>query len=90
MNNSNIIFTKKAEEHLIFFRNNDKKTLSKINALIEAILKNPYEGIGKPEELKHEYKGCYSRRINKRDRLIYKIENNNLIILSCKFHYKDK
>ena len=49
-----------------------------------------YEGIGKPEELKHEYKGCYSRRINKKDRLIYKIENNNLIILSCKFHYKDK
>ena len=58
--------------------------------MIEAILKNPYEGIGKPEELKHKYKGCYSRRINKRDRLIYKIENNNLIILSGKFHYKDK
>ena len=56
MNNSNIIFTRKAEEHLIFFRNNNKKTLSKINALIEAILNNPYEVIGKPEELKHEYK----------------------------------
>ena len=45
MNNSNIIFTKKAEEHLIFLKNNDKKTLSKINNLIEDILKNPYEGI---------------------------------------------
>ena len=88
--NNNIIFTKKAEEHILFFQKTDKKILKRINDLIENILETPYEGIRKPEELKHKYKDCYSRRINKKHRLIYKIDNDDLIILSCKGHYDDK
>ncbi len=57
--NDDIIFTKKAEEHILFFKKTDKDILKRINDLIENILKTPYEGIGKPKELKHKYKGCY-------------------------------
>ena len=66
------------------------KTLKKINNLIEDICRNGNEGIGKPEAL--EWKSCWvlSRRINDKDRLIYKIDENNVFILACRYHYSDK
>lgn len=67
--------------------NTDKKTYKKIIALIHDVRRNPFTGLGKPEPLKHELKGYWSRRINDRDRLVYTIKDNQVIIISCKYHY---
>ncbi|MEI6728842.1 MAG: Txe/YoeB family addiction module toxin [bacterium] len=65
------------------------KLLSKISLLFESISKDPFTGIGKPEPLKYDFKGYWSRRINSEHRLIYKIENELVIIAKCRFHYQD-
>ena len=69
----------------------DKKTFTKIYELLKEIRRTPYEGKGKPEPLKHKLAGCWSRRIDDKHRLVYKIaENGDILILSCKGHYDDK
>ena len=65
----------------------DKKTLKKINALIEDICRNGNQGIGKPEPLTGNLAGFWSRRINDKDRLIYQIDDENVYILACRYHY---
>lgn len=67
----------------------DKKTIKRINALIKAIDSDPFEGIGKLEPLKHQYRGLWSRRIDEVNRLVYKIEDGTLNIISCRYHYDD-
>lgn len=67
----------------------DKKMLKKINTLLKEIERTPFEGSGKPEALKHNLKGWWSRRINLEHRLIYKIENETIIILQCRYHYQN-
>ncbi len=70
------------------FKKLSKRDKTKVLKLLKAILENPTIGIGKPEALKNNLSGYYSRRINKKDRLIYRIENNEIIIaISCKGHY---
>ena len=71
-----------------FWEAQDPKTLNKINDLIEDIMRNGNIGIGHPKPLKN-MEGCWSRKINKKDRLVYKIENNVVIILKCRNHYGD-
>jgi toxin YoeB len=66
---------------------NDKKIYSKIVDLITDIQRNPFSGIGKPEPLKHELKGLWSRRINGEHRLVYRVDDNQIIIVACKYHY---
>jgi toxin YoeB len=84
-----IEFTIQAKEDLIYWkRTNNSSVLKKIRTLLENILKTPYSGIGKPEALKHELKGKWSRRITKSDRLIYQIIENKLYIFSLKGHYE--
>jgi toxin YoeB len=61
--------------------------LKKIRKLIEAIVQNPYRGIGKPEALKYDLTGCWSRRINKEHRIIYEVLDDKIIILSLRWHY---
>ncbi len=68
----------------------DKKTFKKINSLIESIQRNGYECLGKPEPLKGNYSGWWSVRINQKDRLVFKIEEDNVVILQCGKHYMDK
>lgn len=68
----------------------DKDILKRINALIKDARREPFSGIGKPERLKHELSGLWSRRISDEDRLIYKLVNDVLVILACKGHYDDK
>ncbi len=82
-------FTEKAMADIAFFkRTRNKALLKKIFILLDQILLTPYEGIGKPEPLKHEYLGYWSRRINREHRIIYKIHNNKVIIIfSSKGHY---
>lgn len=66
----------------------DKAALKRINELIKDARRDPFSGIGKPEPLKHGLSGLWSRRINDTDRLTYCIENDTLVIVSCKGHYK--
>lgn len=83
-----IIYTPKAKEHLDFWINSgNKPMLKKIIQLTKAIIADPYQGIGKPEALKHELTGYWSRRIDNAHRLVYKIENDVLQIHSLKGHY---
>lgn len=65
----------------------DNKTHAKIISLIESIIENPFTGIGKPEPLKHQLTGCWSRRINKEHRLVYQVTDDAIIVISCMFHY---
>ncbi len=66
----------------------DKKISKRIKDLIKDIERDPFDGIGKPEPLKHELSGYWSRRITDEHRLVYRVEEDELIILSCKYHYK--
>ncbi|MGN1115334.1 MAG: Txe/YoeB family addiction module toxin [Candidatus Ornithomonoglobus sp.] len=84
----NKLWTDDAWDDYIYWSLQDKKTLKRINQLLKDIDRNGNRGIGKPEPLKHEYQGFWSRRINEADRLVYKIENGNIIILHCRGHYE--
>jgi toxin YoeB len=82
-----ITFSQIGWEDYISWQNEDKKTLKKINALIKNIQSYPFEGIGKPEPLKYDLAGLWSRRIDLEHRLVYKVEGNDLYIYSCRYHY---
>jgi toxin YoeB len=64
-----------------------KKTYKKITELIEVARRNPFDGVGKPEPLKHHFTGCWSRRIDNEHRLVYKVTDTSIEIISCKYHY---
>ncbi|MBK0383780.1 Txe/YoeB family addiction module toxin [Pedobacter sp. SD-b] len=81
------IFVENSWEDYLYWQKTDKKQLSKINDLLKDISRTPFSGIGKPEPLKHKYKGYWSRRINDEHRLIYKIQEDEIIIAKCRFHY---
>ena len=84
-----IVFTAEAKGDIEFFKKaGERKILKKIRELIISIDANPFEGLGKPESLKHDFQGCWSRRINKEHRLVYKITNQTITIISTKDHYK--
>jgi len=87
-----IFFNDKVFNEFLAWAAEDKKVFNKIAALIKDIKRNPTDGIGKPEALKYEYSGYWSRRITDKHRLIYQVTENNeeLIIISCKNHYAVK
>ena len=85
----NKLFTDNAWKDYVYWETEDKKTLKRINKLIEDISRNKNDGIGKPEPLVGDLAGFWSRRINEKDRLIYKVEGNDIYILACRFHYDD-
>lgn len=85
---SNLVFTDRAWEEYLYWQSEDKKTLKKINSLLKDIDRNFFEGIGKPEPLKN-FDNSWSRRIDDKNRLVYKIENNQIQIFQCKGHYED-
>lgn len=82
-----ILFTPEAWEDYQWFVQNDKPNLKRINLLIKEIPRAPFEGIGKPEQLRHNLSGYWSRRISGEHRLVYTIENEALVIVQCRFHY---
>ena len=82
------IFVDEYWEDYLYWQQSDKKSLSKINALLKDISRNPFSGIGKPEQLKYKYKGYWSRRINGEHRLIYKVKDDEILIAKCRFHYE--
>lgn len=83
----NICFTGEGFDDYNFWVNNDRKMLKRINVLIKDIARNGAKGLGKAEILKYDFAKCYSRRINKEHRLIFCMNGNDLIIVSCKTHY---
>ena len=84
-----IVYTPEATKHLDFWvKSGNKAILKKILELSEAILLNPAEGVGKPEQLKHDLAGYWSRRITQEHRMVYKIEEDNIYIYSLKGHYE--
>ncbi len=82
-----IIFEESAFQDFIEWATIDKKLYQRIVDLIMDILRKPFSGIGKPEPLKHDLKGYWSRRINDEHRLVYKVNTEAVIIVSCKYHY---
>lgn len=87
---SKIIFAEDAWEEYIYWQTKDKKMLKKINTLLKSIQREPFTGEGKPEPLKGEQSGKWSRRINEKDRLVYQVFEGNIIVIQCKGHYNDK
>lgn len=82
-----IVFSEIAWDDYISWQTEDKKMLKKINELIKAIKSDPFNGIGKPEPLKYDLANFWSRRIDREHRLVYQIQDKNLLIYSCKYHY---
>lgn len=82
-----MVFTKNAWEEYSTWFEQDKNMLKKINSLIKEIQRTPFEGKGKPEPLKYDLTGLWSRRIEREHRLVYQVEKNEIIIVSCKYHY---
>ena len=82
-----LIFAENAWEDYLYWQKTDKKLLKRINLLIREITRDPFEGIGKPEPLKHAWSGYWSRRINDEHRVVYKIDHDSLLILQLRFHY---
>ncbi len=82
-----IIFTTNSWEDYVFWQTTDKKMLKKINSLIKDIAREPFEGIGNPEPLKYDLSGYWSRRIDREHRLVYQVEDESILIYSCRYHY---
>lgn len=83
----NTTFTDEAWDDYIYWQGQDKKTLKRINLLVEAARRTPFEGIGKPEPLKENLSGYWSRRIDEVNRLVYEVNDREITIISCRYHY---
>jgi toxin YoeB len=83
----NILFVKDACDDYLYWQRTDKNKLKRINELIKVCLREPYSGIGKPEALKFDMAGYWSRRIDAEHRLVYKVESHNIVIVQCRYHY---
>jgi len=83
-----LVFQTHGWEDYLYWQQQDKKILQRINDLIKDTLRSPFKGIGKPEPLKGDLAGCWSRRITDEHRLVYAVRENRLHILQCRFHYQ--
>jgi toxin YoeB len=82
-----LVFTPLAWEDYLWLQDHDRKLLKRVNLLIQDVLRVPFEGIGKPEPLKADLKGYWSRRINGEHRLVYTATAVEVTIISCRYHY---
>ncbi len=83
----NITFTTEAWDDYLWFQQNDKAGLKRINLLIKTAQRSPFEGVGKPEPLKHNLSGFWSRRITEEHRLVYAVDADAIQIVQCRYHY---
>ena len=86
---SKIIFTERAFEEYLYWQSQDKRTLKRINTLLKDIARSPFEGIGKPEGLRGNHTGYWSRRIDDTHRLVYRVQPDLIEVYQCKGHYAD-
>ncbi len=82
-----ISWAEKAWEDYLYWQRTVKKVLKRINTLIKDTWRHPYEGLGDPEPLRHNWTGYWSRRIDREHRLVYKITEEGLVIVQCRYHY---
>ena len=82
-----LVFTPLGWEDYLYWQTNDKPTLKRLNRLLEDTVRNPFEGIGKPELLRHVLAGCWSRRIDEEHRLVYLVDGDDVVVLQARFHY---
>ena len=87
---SNIVFSERAWQEYLYWQTQDKKTLKRINLILQDIIRNGYDGIAKPEQLKENLSGFWSRRIDETNRIVYRITDDKIEIIQCKGHYNDK
>lgn len=80
-------FSEDAWDDYVYWQSQDKKTIKRINALLKDVVRSPFEGIGKPEPLKENLNGLWSRRIDETNRLVYKVNENMIEVISCRNHY---
>lgn len=85
---SRVVWTSAAWSDYVYWQGQDKKTLKRINALIKDAMRNPEDGIGKPEELRESLSAFWSRRIDDVHRLVYAIEKHQLVIIACRYYYQ--
>lgn len=83
----NLIFAPDAWEDYLYWQATDKKVIKRINELIRDIMRSPYDGIGKPEPLKHAYSGYWSRRIDSEHRFVYRVKDDSLLIAQLRLQY---
>jgi toxin YoeB len=82
-----LCWTDESWNDYIYWQSQDKKTLTRINKLIADVKRSPFEGIGKPEPLKENLAGFWSRRIDETNRLVYAVDSSSITIISCRYHY---
>lgn len=82
-----LTWTGAAWEDYCYWQNQDKKTVRRINLLIQDAMRSPFEGIGKPEPLRENLSGFWSRRIDETNRLVYAIDASDLVVIACRYHY---
>ena len=82
-----LIFSENAWEDYLYWQKTDRKILNRINKLIKETEREPFEGVGKPEPLKHSLTGYWSRRINEEQRIVYKVTDDALLIAQLRYHY---
>ena len=83
-----LVFTPRGWEDYLHWQRADRGTLRRINRLIEAALREPFSGIGKPEQLRHILQGCWSRRIDDEHRLVYLVDGDDQVVLQARYHYQ--
>ena len=83
----NLLFYEKAWEDYLYWQDNDRKIVRKINELLKAIGRDPYSGIGKPEPLEHAYSGYWSRRITDEHHIVYRVDGDTIKIVQLRLHY---
>lgn len=83
-----LVFTEIAWNDYLWFQTNNRTLLKRINLLIKECLRNPSDGLGKPERLKADLTGYFSRRIDDEHRLVYTVKEGDLVIVACRFHYE--
>jgi toxin YoeB len=89
MTKTKLVFSPVAWDQYLFWQGQDKKTLKKINSLIKEMMRTPFEGTGKPEPLKGDLQGFMSRRIDEKNRIIYAVDKDSILIVRLKGHYDD-
>lgn len=80
-------FSDEAWNDYLFWQVHDKRTLKRLNDLLKACQRTPFEGVGKPEALKHQLAGLWSRRIDDKNRLVYQVLDDDIVVVSCRHHY---
>lgn len=83
----NLVFSRESWEEYLYWQETDPQTLERINHLIKDTMRNPYRGIGKPEPLRHSFKGYWSRRIKSEHRMVYRLSGSDLWIAQLRYHY---